>query len=149
MGTILEQKQGKNLKESIGNHRADKLSQFDRDPRRCVVRKPYEPQDKDQVPRTGLKYDEGKLPYHLLPFRVIDSIVKVQAFGASKYGEDNWQRVRNGKKRYIAAALRHLSAVQQGKRYDAESGLTHLSHALCSLMYAEWLDQQHLKRHKK
>lgn len=119
METISEQKQGKNSKESTGNHRA------------------------------GKKEDSEKLPYHLLPFSVLDSIVKVQAFGAAKYGPNNWQRVRNGKKRYLAAALRHLSAVQQGKRYDAESGLTHLSHALCSLMYAEWIDQQHLKRHKK
>lgn len=96
----------------------------------------------------GLKYDGGKLPYDLLPFSVIDSLVAVQRFGAAKYGPNNWQRIKKGKSRYIAAALRHISAVQQGQRYDEESGLPHLAHALCSLMYAEWIDQQHLRRHR-
>ena len=119
METISEQKQGKNLKEFTAS------------------------------PKEGKKHDTGKLPYDLLPFSVIDSIVRVQQFGMFKYGANNWQRVKRGKARYIAAALRHISAVQQGKRYDDESGQPHLAHALCSLMYAEWIDQQHLKRHKK
>jgi hypothetical protein len=97
----------------------------------------------------GIKHDGDKLPYDLLPFEIIDGIVEVQKFGAKKYGANSWQQVKNGKRRYIAAALRHLSAVQQGKRYDPESNLPHLHHALCSLMYAAWIDKRHLKRHGK
>lgn len=100
----------------------------------------------------GKKNDQGKLPYELLPFNVIDGIVEVQKFGAAKYGPNNWQTLKDGKKRYIAAALRHISAVQQGKRFDTDgegsSGLPHLHHALCSLMYAAWFDLRHQRRHK-
>jgi hypothetical protein len=94
----------------------------------------------------GLKHDAKKLPYHLLPFDVIDDIVAVQMYGAKIYGDNNWKSLANGKKRFVAAALRHISKFQQGERWD-ESNLHHLSHALCSLMYALWFDKQHLKRH--
>ena len=88
----------------------------------------------------GMKHDQNKLPYELLPFKCIDAIVEVQRYGAKKYAPNSWQHVKNGKKRYIAATLRHISLYQQGQRYDEESGLHHLSHALCSLMYAIWFD---------
>lgn len=130
METTSEQKQAKNLRESIGN------------------RKVVDPLAQAYAESVGRKDDAGKLPYELLPFSVIDSISAVQRYGVKKYGANTWQKVPNGKKRYIAAALRHISDHQKGKRYD-ESGETHLSHALCSLMYAEWFDQQHVKRHKK
>lgn len=96
--------------------------------------------------KTGRKDDQGKLRYDLLPFSVIDDIVAVQNYGAIEYGENTWQKVPNGRKRYIAAALRHVSKRQQGKRLDG-SGLPHLAHALCSLMYAHWLDNQQIIRH--
>jgi hypothetical protein len=94
----------------------------------------------------GSKNDKEKLPYHLLPMDIIDDIVAVQKFGAEEYGENSWKQVPNGKKRFIAAAMRHISKFQQGERWD-ESKLHHLSHALCSLVYALWIDKQYLKRH--
>lgn len=96
----------------------------------------------------GRKFDSLKLPYDLLPMSVIDSVVRVQQFGRDKYGSNTWQKVKNGKKRYVAAAMRHVSAFQQGEWLDKESKLPHLTHALCSLMYAEWIDQQYRRRHK-
>lgn len=97
----------------------------------------------------GLKHDAGKLPYELMPWSVIDGISAVQRFGAKKYAPNSWQHVKNGRLRYMAAAFRHMSRIMQGERYDPESGLPHIDHALCSLMYAAWIDQQHVKRHKK
>lgn len=54
--------------------------------------------------------------------------------GAAKYGENNWQKVEPHS-RYIAAALRHLNAHQQGERNDPETGLSHLAHATCCLLF--------------
>lgn len=54
--------------------------------------------------------------------------------GAAKYGENNWQKVEP-RSRYIAAALRHLNAHQQGERNDPETGLSHLAHATCCLLF--------------
>lgn len=97
----------------------------------------------------GLKYDGNKLPYELIPFKCIDAIVEIQQYGARKYLPNSWQHVKNGKQRYLAATLRHISLRQQGQIYDKESGKPHLYHALCSLMYAVWFEIKYLVKHKK
>lgn len=94
------------------------------------------------------KYDQDKLPYDLLPFKCIDALVEIQKFGMSKYGANTWQFVKNGKQRYLAAAMRHISLRMQGEAYDKESGKPHLSHAFCCLMYALWFDLKYLNQHK-
>ena len=81
----------------------------------------------------GLKYDHGKLRYDLLPFRSLDLIVEILGHGARKYGEYNWEGVSS--ERYIAACLRHVSKYVQGEVIDGDSGLHHLAHAACSLLF--------------
>ena len=73
---------------------------------------------------------------HILPGFSVEQVVKVLEFGAAKYAENNWQRVENGVKRYTSAALRHLFAWSGGQEMDPESGLPHIAHAACSLMFA-------------
>jgi hypothetical protein len=57
-----------------------------------------------------------------------------QAFmhGQRKYGRDNYKQGMESH-RYIAAALRHIFAWQNGEEHDPESGYHHLGHALASL----------------
>ena len=74
----------------------------------------------------GLKDDNGKLRYDLLPFESIDEIIKVLNYGCKKYKPNSWQKVEDGIERYTAALLRHLSLWRQGEDIDTESGLTHL-----------------------
>ena len=83
----------------------------------------------------GKKYDSGKPDWSLLPFKAVSETVEVLTFGANKYGPDNWRIVPNAKKRYLAAAFRHIVAYATGEKKDSESGLSHLSHALCCLMF--------------
>jgi hypothetical protein len=90
--------------------------------------------------KEGIKLDQGKLRYTLLPFKAITEVVKVLEFGAKKYEKDNWQKVTNGKERYLDAALRHLVAYLAGEAVDKESGLHHLAHATCCILFTLWLD---------
>lgn len=83
----------------------------------------------------GVKYDAGKPDYSLLSFYALDEVVKALTYGAQKYSRDNWRKVPDFKRRYMAAAFRHLAAYARGERLDPESGLHHLSHAVVSLMY--------------
>ena len=62
-------------------------------------------------------------------------------FGAAKYGADNWQHVPNARQRYFDAAMRHLLAWWDGERLDAESGLPHLAHAGCCILFLLWADK--------
>jgi hypothetical protein len=85
----------------------------------------------------GVKHDQGKPRYDLLPFRALDDVARVMDFGAAKYGANNW---RGGMRwgRYLAAAMRHLAAWARGEADDRESGLPHLAHAAaCCLILLE------------
>lgn len=51
-------------------------------------------------------YQDGKLRWDLLPLEEIEDIVKLYTAGSIKYGDNNWQNLENGYRRYKAAMLR-------------------------------------------
>lgn len=88
----------------------------------------------------GRKFDGGKLEYDLLPPTALENVVQVLMFGAEKYEIDNWRRVPNAKRRYWNAAQRHMWAYKNGEQTDPETGVHHLAHAVCCLMFINDLD---------
>ena len=84
---------------------------------------------------TGVKHDADKPRWDLLPLGATEDVVKVLTFGAKKYAPDNWRYVDDAQNRYYAAAMRHLTSHRMGQRLDDESGLPHLAHAVCCLMF--------------
>lgn len=83
----------------------------------------------------GKKHDGGKQRWDLLPWPEVAEVVKVVTFGAEKYAPDNWKSVPSAKDRYFAAAMRHLVAWRAGEREDRESGVNHLAHAACCILF--------------
>ena len=83
----------------------------------------------------GLKDDEDKLRYDLVPAVALEEIARVLTFGAEKYAPDSWQKIDNLRARYTAATLRHLQAWRLGESKDRESGLHHLSHAVTNMIF--------------
>lgn len=86
----------------------------------------------------GLKYDEGKPRMDLVTRgfpKVLTTLGTILGFGAKKYRADSWRQVPNGVSRYEAAAMRHFIAHSSGEKLDPESGLPHLAHAICNLMF--------------
>jgi hypothetical protein len=92
----------------------------------------YDPKD---VAFTGVKYDNDKPQWSLLPFKALKEVVDVLTYGAKKYAPDNWKKVPNAKQRYIDAGFRHFTAYAAGEKLDPETGKSHLAHALCCLLY--------------
>jgi hypothetical protein len=88
-----------------------------------------------------MKHDTGKPRFDLIPPLAESGVAKVLEFGARKYAPNNWRNVPDPNARYIAAALRHINAVKKGEHIDPESGLSHLSHAICSLMFVSELEE--------
>lgn len=82
----------------------------------------------------ALKYDEDKVPLELLAPTALTEIAKVLQFGAKKYSAHNW---RKGMKwsRLLGASLRHLFAYIRGEDKDPETGLSHLAHLGCCVMF--------------
>jgi hypothetical protein len=84
----------------------------------------------------GVKADAGKPEFRLIPQVALLEVAKVMTFGAKKYAPDNSRKVDNAHSRYLDAALRHINAHLIGQHKDPESDLSHLAHAVCSLMMA-------------
>lgn len=89
-----------------------------------------------KVPK-GIKHDGEKPMMGLLPFGPLREVAKVLTFGAKKYAPNNWKKV-TPPSRYFDAALRHLADYAEGEDDDQESGLSHLAHAACCLLFALW-----------
>lgn len=89
----------------------------------------------EMIEPAGMKHDGGKLDYTLLPWDGLEEVVKVLEFGAKKYSRDNWRKVDSADTRYLAAAFRHLIAHNSGEVNDPESGLPHLAHAGCCVLF--------------
>jgi hypothetical protein len=83
---------------------------------------------------SGIKYDQEKPNMALLPAAPLESVAAVLTFGAKKYAAHNW-RGGIAYSRLVAAALRHIFAFLRGENNDPESGLSHLSHAVCCLLF--------------
>ena len=83
----------------------------------------------------GKKYDGEKPKMYLLPPKALLEVSKVLTFGAAKYDEHNWKKLDNLQNRSSGAALRHIFSHIDGEEYDDETGLDHLAHAICCLMF--------------
>jgi len=85
--------------------------------------------------KTPRKHDQGKARFALVPSGPLHEIAKVLTFGASKYGANNWRILPDARERYADALLRHVFAWTGGESLDPESGLHHLAHAGCCILF--------------
>ena len=86
----------------------------------------------------SLKYDKDKVRMDLVPLECVESIAKVLTYGAKKYADNSWQDLPDFWKRYKAALLRHLTAIDKGELIDKESGLYHIDQVLTNAMFLSW-----------
>lgn len=82
----------------------------------------------------GRKNDSGKLRWDLLPTDSLRELVRVLTFGANKYEDRNWEKGMDWGRCY-AAALRHLTSWWDREEDDPESGISHLAHTLCCVVF--------------
>jgi hypothetical protein len=94
---------------------------------------------KDTTVNKGVKHDQEKERYDLIPVLALEAVAKVLTAGAIKYNEDyeqeNWRYVPNATRRYLSATQRHIAWVRKGQKIDSESGVHHYAHAIASLMF--------------
>ncbi len=85
---------------------------------------------------SGVKHDEGKLPWHLLPYDALEEVVRVLQAGAVEYGDRNWELGMSWS-RLFGAAMRHLAQTWWQRRLDRDdkTQLLHLGHAACCVLF--------------
>ena len=83
-----------------------------------------------------VKHDQDKPRIDLIPPQAIKDIAEVLTYGAQKYDAHNWRD--NGGLAYsrvYAAAQRHLLSFWDGQSLDEETGMSHLAHAACCIVF--------------
>ena len=80
----------------------------------------------------GKKYDGDKPDLSLIPRAAIEGMARAFMVGEKKYGRYNFT-AGMASHRFVAAAMRHIVAWQDGESLDPETGNHHLWHALASL----------------
>ena len=89
----------------------------------------------------GVKHDQGKLPYDLIPPELLESVSKVLQFGANKYSARNWEKGMSWG-RVFSALMRHMWAWWKGEKADPETGFSHLEHAACCIAFLVAYEQR-------
>ena len=88
-----------------------------------------------EIPQAGgVKHDQGKPRYDLLPPEALAGLADILGYGAAKYAPHNWRKGMDWS-RVFAAAQRHVWAFWTGEDLDPESGLPHIDHAMCCLAF--------------
>lgn len=92
----------------------------------------------------GVKYDEEKLMYDLIPPEAMAGLATILTFGAKKYERNGWKTVPDAKQRYTAALMRHFEAYRSGELIDPDSGKPHIYHVLCNAAFLGYFDDNDL-----
>lgn len=82
---------------------------------------------------SGARYNDGKVPYELIPGMALEDCARVFDYGRRKYAAWNWAKGMAWMVPF-GCLLRHLHAWARGEDNDPESGLPHLGHAMCNLV---------------
>lgn len=83
---------------------------------------------KDTNPKDAV--GTGKVPFSTIPSEVVAELGLVMLLGARKYGRHNYRAAGVRASVYHDAAIRHLTRWFEGEDVDAESGISHLVHAM-------------------
>ena len=75
-----------------------------------------------------------KVPLHVVPSQVLMEIGLGMLEGARKYGAHNYRIAGVRSSVYYDATMRHLMAWWEGQDIDPDSGLSHITKALTSLV---------------
>lgn len=104
----------------------------------CLI---FEKEDRDKllVERTVLFANviPQASAMYLMPYRVLDYLGSIYLYGCNKYDENNWRKgMKWGK--IFGAFCRHSGQWHGGERFDKESGMHHIGHALWQLFALRW-----------
>lgn len=90
----------------------------------------------------AVKYDSSKPRMELLSAIALEGTAAVLTYGAAKYSANNWRK-GFAWTRIIGSTMRHLLAFARGEDLDPETGLPHLDHAACNIMFLQEFFRTH------
>lgn len=86
------------------------------------------------------RFNTGKPEWSLVDFPSLEPMVRVLEFGAQKYSRNNWKKGLPINS-IIDSLMRHVIAYKEGEDIDPESGISHIGHMMCNLMFLSYVDR--------
>ncbi len=88
------------------------------------------------------RHNKGKMAWDQIDFESLEPLVEVLMFGETKYSRDNWKKGQLITE-LLGSLFRHIIAFQKGEDLDSESGKSHIGHAMCNLMFIQYVLNNH------
>lgn len=92
---------------------------------------------KKQQTVPGVKHDQEKDDWSILPLKVLRGPIRALMHGEEKYERDNYQHVEPPR-RYWSALMRHMAEYDAGEELDSDSNLSHLWHMGACIIFLLW-----------
>lgn len=89
----------------------------------------------DDITQGGVKKDEGKLRWSLLPWDAVREVVKVLMFGAKKYDDRNWEKGMDWGRLFDASMRHRIDWWQDRQDKATDSDIHHLAHDACDILF--------------
>lgn len=89
----------------------------------------------DDLSKGGVRLDQGKLKWSLLPWDALREVVKVLMYGASKYKERNWESGMDWSRNFDASMRHKVAWWQDGEDSARDSQILHLAHEVCDNLF--------------
>jgi hypothetical protein len=86
------------------------------------------------IPDGAYRANQHKPNWELMPVDALEEVARVFSYGAQKYDLDNWRKGFPWRS-VVGSSIRHIMAWLGGEDNDPESKLSHLSHAVCNLLF--------------
>lgn len=97
---------------------------------------------KNSMSDSGMKFDKGKAPLHMIPEIALEGMAHAFDYGAKKYDRFNYRKGIDIT-RLTDSLRRHTLAYLKGEDNDPESGLPHTWHMLANAAMIEWTRVHH------
>jgi len=99
----------------------------------------------DDVGRKNDGYDghsPQKARWSLIPWWILENVVRVLTAGASEHGDRGWLTLPNGRERIEDAFMRHWASYKRGELHDPKTREHPLDHCLTNLIMLRDLDRK-------
>jgi len=84
------------------------------------------------------RFNEGKPQWSLMDFESFEPMIRVLEYGSKKYARNNWKKGLPTVE-IMDSLMRHIISFLEGEDIDKESGLPHIGHMMCNLMFLSYV----------
>lgn len=89
---------------------------------------------KTEAKEVAERFNEGKPELSFIDLDSMMDTADVFSFGAKKYSRDNWKKGQS-LTQVLDSMMRHIAGLQRGEFFDPESGLPHIGHIGCNMIF--------------